>query len=218
MNLNISNNGNNLTFIPIDLPGRDSSISSELIHKFDIALKYIYIYIKKKIHKNENFALLGYSMGSVLAIELAKKFNDNNYKPPNLILMASNTPNNFNFTNLKEINKDEKSIISTIQKLGGTSKKLLYSQFFQKKYIPIFKADFNILISYKSKNTKLRQDVLIINGKNDYIASNNYSVWKRFTEGNVQIRKVEGGHFFLNENIDVIESIIKEFLLIRRKK
>ncbi|MGE7135893.1 thioesterase II family protein, partial [Staphylococcus warneri] len=71
---------------------------------------------------------------------------------------------------------------------------------------------------YKSKNTKLRQDVLIINGKNDYIASNNYSVWKRFTEGNVQIRKVEGGHFFLNENIDVIESIIKEFLLIRRKK
>lgn len=218
VNLNISNNGNNLTFIPIDLPGRGSSISSELIHKFDIALKYIYIYIKKKIHKNENFALLGYSMGSVLAIELAKKFNDNNYKPPNLILMASNTPNNFNFTNLKEINKDEKSIISKIQKLGGTSKKLLYSQFFKKKYIPIFKADFNILISYKSKNTKLRQDVLIINGKNDYIASNNYSVWKRFTEGNVQIRKVEGGHFFLNENIDVIESIIKKFLLVRREK
>jgi surfactin synthase thioesterase subunit len=43
VNLNISNNGNNLTFIPIDLPGRGSSILSELIDKFDIALKYIYI-------------------------------------------------------------------------------------------------------------------------------------------------------------------------------
>lgn len=218
VDLNISNNGNNLTFIPIDLPGRGSSISSELIHKFDIALKYIYTYIEKRIHKKEDFALLGYSMGSVLAIELAKKFNDNNYKPPNLILMASNTPNNFNFTNLKEINKDEKSITNKIQKLGGTSKKLLYSQFFQKKYIPIFKADFNILISYKSKDTKLSQDILIINGKNDHIASNNYSIWKRFTGGSVQIRKVEGSHFFLNENIDVIEGILKEFLLIRREK
>lgn len=198
-----------LEVIPIELPGRGKRNTGKLILNFEDACMDLVTIIKKRVDKEEKFSLLGHSMGSLLSYEIAHLLQKEKYSLSHIFLTGTKLPYQFENKSLIEVSKRNEEVIDRITKLGGTPSELLEHPYFLKMYLPVIKADFHLIGSYKyNRKRKLDIPITIINGKNDPLANNDLGKWLQLTSNKVEVLTVDGGHFFLNEQKEFLSKFI----------
>jgi surfactin synthase thioesterase subunit len=202
-----------ITLEPIELKGRGKRYSEEFYETLEDAVEDIFINIKDKIYDND-YAIYGHSMGSLLAYELYYKINENDLRLPKHIF----------FSGYKApciIRKDEEihtlpdsDFMKKVISLGGTPEEVLDNQELLEVVIPIIKNDFKIIekYKYKKRDNKILCDISILNGKQDSIMIEEILAWKSHTCGNFKTYNFHGNHFFINNNIEKITYIINNTL------
>ncbi|MBZ5750611.1 thioesterase II family protein [Metabacillus rhizolycopersici] len=201
-----------LEVIPVDLPGRGKRFSREYIYYFEDACKDLVTIIKKGLNNNqEEFALFGHSMGSLLSFEIAHLFQNEKFALNHVFLTGTKLPYQFENNSLIDVSKNDDEVMDRIKKLGGTPPDLLEHPYFLKLYLPTFKADFHLIGSYKyqKKEGKLNIPITVINGKDDPLSNSEFDRWSQLTKQKVEILMVDGGHFFLNEQIEFVSKSIR---------
>lgn len=198
---------------PVELAGRGNRCKEPYYNNLDDVLNDVFDLIKIHI-KNSQYALLGHSMGSVIAYELSYKITISGYnKPMHLFISGRQAP---------QIQKDCKSVYqlpdeefkNEILKLGGTS-----SNFFEHKeltdiFLPLLRADYRIVDNYiyTEKNKKLDCDITVFNGNEDNMSLEDIYGWREHTKNEFNVYNFKGGHFFINENEEQIVNIINQTL------
>lgn len=205
---------NNIKLEPIELKGRGSRYSEGYYTDLEDAVNDIYLNIKDKII-NEEYAIFGHSMGSLLAFELYYKILESGGRIPKHIFfsgyMAPHCENKDEI--IHDLPDDE--FISKVLDFGGTPTEVSENKDILELAIPILRNDFKIveLYKYKHKSKPIQCDITILNGREDTMTPEELNGWKLHSTKNVNICTFEGNHFFIDDNLDEIIKLIESALL-----
>lgn len=197
----------------IEYPGRGKRFKEELIDNIDDLLEDIYKQIKPVIASGEKYALLGYSMGSLLSYELYYKIKDDNLRlPEHMFFCSGRTPDGYD--DFQEAKLDDESIIKGIDVLGNISKQILSRPKIRDKFVPVIRSDYKVIKSYKyqERAEKLQCNISAVSGKQDHLTMNIYHGWDKFTDGTCDFVLFDGGHFFGKVFRKELSEYIKETL------
>ncbi|WP_291584166.1 thioesterase II family protein [Clostridium sp. UBA6640] len=199
---------------PIELKGRGRRFGEKFYETLEEAVNDIFEIIKVQI-ENEEYAIYGHSMGSLLAYELYYKINSENLRMPTHMLFSGHEAPNIERQerNIHLLPDDE--FIKEVIDLGGTPEDISNNKELLDLFIPILRSDFRILDNYKYKEgrNKIHCDISIFNGKQDDISLEAILKWKEHGDKSFNVYNFEGNHFFINDNVENITKIINETLI-----
>ena len=160
----------------------------------------------------EPYALFGYSMGAIAAGEVTKLILvKGEISPPVHVFLASHGPRPI----LDRPENDEQDTDETVKRwtvrFGGLPEKLINSATFWRIYLPIYRADYALLMRYDygrlDYETRIPATVLFSPAD---IPRENVEKWRRIFTGECRVLEFDGGHFFLREHEREAADVIKE--------
>ncbi|MED4445710.1 thioesterase II family protein [Bacillus thuringiensis] len=203
-----------IQIVPIELKGRGQRFLEVFYESLEEAVDDIFENIKDKI-RNDDFAIYGHSMGGLLAFELYYKLSKlNSNKPKHIFFSGYRAPSVIrereNIYTLPDY-----EFMKKVMELGGTSEELMKNKDLLEIYLPIIRSDFMITetYNYEEREEKIACDISILNGKQDTTNLKDILTWKNHGCGEFKVYNLEGNHFFINNNVENITSIINTTLL-----
>lgn len=208
-------NNDEIKIIPIELSGRGHRFNEPLYSNFEEAVNDVYSIICADINNNDDYAIFGYSMGSLLAYEVCCLMKKNSIKLPCYLFLASMSAPNTESVYKKFGNSvEDTELLNFVIDIDGIPASIASNSAFYKVFFPIIKSDFNILFNYKTaSNYDLEIDMTVLYGNADEEVAKNIYDWEKYTSKMLKIYEFEGGHFFINQNAKEIFQIIRENLL-----
>lgn len=201
----------NIELYALQLPGREDRIHETPVSDLNLILRKVTAEILKLV--NIPYALLGHSLGGIIAFELAKLINKLRYRlPDHLFIVSRESPE----CKINNINKDSSNeeIIKYIERQKWTSDNLLHDTNAISIFLPIIKSDLLIDSEYTAfykRNIPLDCPISVFLGKDEYdLDLNAIKDWAFETTKHFNIKYFNGNHFFLHNNIiDVLTAIYK---------
>ncbi len=159
------------------------------------------------------YSLFGHSMGSIIAAELCiliRKYQKRN--PIHVFFSGEGVPTDIPYR--KKIHSLEKNaFIEELKLLGGISDEFFEYPDLQDFFIPILRNDLRI------SETALFEDIepfpfniSVLTGRDDNWSVQDIFGWNKLTTGVCSIHYFNGGHFYIDHNIEKIISIIRATL------
>ncbi|MCM3133481.1 alpha/beta fold hydrolase [Paenibacillus polysaccharolyticus] len=198
--------------IPIELRGRGSRVGESFYESFEEAVDDIYSAISSKIAGP--YAIFGHSMGSWMALELYYRLAQSIERlPVHLMLSGNRAPHIVKDECIHALPDEE--FRETIQRMGGTSDEIFTNKELFSLFAPALRADFRIVerFNFQPKSFKVQSDITVLTGRSDTrVKSSDLIGWKRYAGSQCEIVKLEGGHFYIQENVQETTRIINEKL------
>lgn len=165
------------------------------------------------IIKNElfvDYALFGYSMGSISAVEVLKRILSSDVPTPKHVFLAAHEPHTksellgFTAEEMDEWVKER-----TIR-FGDVPEKLMNNRVFWRTYLPIYRTDYSIIGNYQFEALDLQTDIpaTVFYSDTDTPFAD-MKQWQRFFTGPVSFHCFEGNHFFIRSHHAEMAEIIK---------
>ncbi|TKI09076.1 thioesterase [Bacillus wiedmannii] len=193
--------------LAIEPPGHGTN-RTKLNDNFE-ELVNIYIQELTPLLDGVDFALFGHSMGGLIVYRLAQEMEKKGVFPRAIFISATKPPQH-KYTNIS--NFDDTHLINYLIKLGGIPKELVQSKELLQFFLPIFRADFKALETFKhNDHTLLQSPVHIFNGKLDHMCFQHSSGWNRWAN-EVHFHNFSGGHMFLNSEVEEVAKKIRLIL------
>lgn len=161
------------------------------------------------------YALLGYSMGSIAAVEILNKILiEKEFPPPVHVFIAAHEPHTK--SELQEFcaeELDERVKERTIR-FGGIPESLISNRSFWRLYLPIYRADYSMIGRYDFEKLALKTSIpaTIFYSEEDTPLAD-MKQWKKHFAGVCEFIRFHGGHFFIQQHSQEIAAIISERLL-----
>ncbi|GMR68621.1 thioesterase II family protein [Bacillus sp. MN7755] len=202
--------------IPIEYSGHGERISENYYASFknmvdDIASKIIdYL-------DDDQFSILGYSMGSLVAFEVYYEILKRTGRKPLHLYFVANGPPEEKDNNLKVSNMSSDRVVENIRSLDGYDF-LLEDKELLDLCVKNFEVDFKLYKEYKytKKEEKCLSNISIIYSEEDNVDDNIFK-WTKYTERFCNYKKMKGNHFFINTHIKELAKEINDTLLMELK-
>uniref|UniRef100_A0A4X2M8Y5 oleoyl-[acyl-carrier-protein] hydrolase n=2 Tax=Vombatus ursinus TaxID=29139 RepID=A0A4X2M8Y5_VOMUR len=150
--------------------------------------------------QNVPFAFFGHSMGSYIAFMTALHLKENYKLEPMHCFVSSATPlhkiTHFHSSSFSGISEEQ--LFNFTTNIGGISKDLLENKELLEMFLPVLKADIQMIQNFnfvKSSKTLLSCDITCFSGTEDI--AEEMEGWKDLTSGSVETHKFPGNHFYL---------------------
>lgn len=189
-----------IELIPIELAGRGKRASESFYKTLEEAADDVYSILIKNI-EGSDYALYGHSMGSWIAFEVLERLKRNHDKQPVTVFFSANTPPHLepDEEKISDLNDDDFS--NRIIAMGDTPKEILTGDM-RNFFLPILRADYNLVETYihRNRNISFDCDIHVLYGKRDHIDKNSLIEWKKYTNKDFHIKGFDGGHMFFRDN------------------
>jgi surfactin synthase thioesterase subunit len=154
----------------------------------------------------EKFALFGYSMGSLIAYELAHYIKEKQGRDPaHLFVAARRAPHITRHKKALHALPHDKFVQEMLQ-LGGMSREVFENKELAEIFVPLLRSDLQIVEGYHWAGTRepLNTDITVLAGANDSIPMEHMHAWKQVTKGNCTLSVYPGDHFFIHQQYNRI--------------
>jgi surfactin synthase thioesterase subunit len=204
--------------VPIELAGRGNRLKEPFYESMKAAVGDVFSIIREEVGDNDEYAVLGHSMGSWIAFEVAQKiFSSPEIKKPCHLFFSGNYPPHYSLGTGTVHLLPEKDFQQEVMKIGGTPKIIFENEDLRKLFSPIIRADYKLLERYNgSANSSFPCDcdVTVLCGKDDNINERQALEWERYAGKRFSVCFFEGGHFFINEAPESVADCIAAALNI----
>lgn len=162
-------------------------------------------------YKGGAYALFGYSMGSISAVEVLKRILQEDMPSPGHIFLSAHEPHTkselLGFTS----NELDEWVKKRTIDFGAVPEKLLNNRVFWRTYLPIYRADYAIIGKYEFEKFDLKTSIpaTVFYSETDTPLSD-MELWKNYFVGDVDFYCYEGNHFFIREHHKEIATVILE--------
>lgn len=166
------------------------------------------------LRKDEPYALMGYSMGAISALEIIRMLSDKKEKTDLIhVFLAAHAPKTKKSPiSLMDTDADE-VIRQRVINFGGVPDKLINNRAFWRTYLPIYKADFDLIQKYKFEEvnftTGIPATVFYSDTDTPY---EEMMLWNNYFVGSIRYHRFEGDHFFIKQHEHEIADNIKNNL------
>jgi surfactin synthase thioesterase subunit len=178
---------------------------------FDELADDMYQQIKKE-KVCDDYALMGYSMGSIAVVEILKRINQENaLSEPQHIFLAAHEPHTKR--ELENFDRDftDEDVKKRTLMFGGVHPSLVDNERFWQMYLPVFKADYRLIGGYQFEGLDMKCNIpaTVFYSPTDTPKSSMLE-WSRFFVGKCDYIAYKGNHFFMEENCsDMAEKIVR---------
>ena len=166
----------------------------------------------KDAYSGGEYALFGYSMGSISLVEVLRRIlEDSMFPNPCCVYIAAHEPHtkaelaDFSSGELDECVKQR-----TI-KFGAVPETLLDNKAFWRMYLPLYRVDYSLIGRYKFENLKLKTNIpaTVFYSPTDTL-TDDMMQWKKYFVGKCEYYSYDGTHFFIQEHHREIAEIIRK--------
>ncbi|MBW8485479.1 thioesterase II family protein [Actinomadura parmotrematis] len=142
-------------------------------------------------------ALLGHSMGAVLAYEVARLLQERGAPPVHLFASGARAPHDRGTDRVSDL--DDDGIVAEMTELGGTDAEVLRDPELRELVMPYVRNDFTLIEDYAHRSgTRLAVPVTAIIGDADpHVDEGQARRWAEVTDGRFALRVLPGDHFYL---------------------
>lgn len=200
----------NIEIIPVVLPGHGKRLKEKLLKSIDSMVVEAYGQIKSYL--NEEYAILGHSMGAIIAHELTNKITEKGLPSPKCLFLSGRQAPHLP-TKIKKIyNSPEEKLKDRVLEYGGTPAEIFVNPELKDIFIPIFSADFDAVDKYEEEFKEqskpvLETDFVVFTGSDDKLTTEQLAGWQQYTKNEISIQCFPGGHFFINDKDNVVQII-----------
>ena len=197
--------------ITVEYPGRGTRSGEAFIENFELLKDDVVDYIQNRRNENLPFAVLGYSMGSILAYEIvADKRIKGELK--HVFLCAENSPMDKRDSHLNK-NASDEEVVSRLVELGGINERLLHNKRFFDIYMRPSIVDFKMFKQHEcaARDTKLACSTTVIYSEMD-TPYDTVKRWVELVDEKTDFYEIGDNHFFINQHYAKIAEIINNQL------
>ncbi|BAY81627.1 putative type II thioesterase [Calothrix parasitica NIES-267] len=184
----------------IQLPGRERRLSEPAFTRIKPLIEELKPAILPLL--NQPFAIYGYSMGSLIAFELARTLRrDYQRLPQHLFVCAYRSPQ-LPKTKPAIHNLPDAEFIEELRSLNGTPEEILANKELMTLLIPTLRADFAVIETYNYYDEPpLNCPITAFGGLEDTEASREeLAAWSSQTNNKFNLHMLPGNHFFINSS------------------
>lgn len=207
--------GSSIEVVKLEYAGHGARHRESFYHSFSQLAEDLFGVIQKCWRTGEDYAFLGYSMGSISAVEVLKRvLRSGEMPPPVYMFLAAHEPYaKREFQRFNEADGDELIKAWTVE-LGGIPERLIENRSFWRVYLPVYRADYALISNYDFQRLDLKSQIpaTVFYSKTD-TPLDAIAQWKRFFPGKCEFVEYEGNHFFIQEHCREMANAIKEKLL-----
>ena len=202
-----------IKIIPVEYPGRGSRFGEKTCDSMDELAESVLAVLKK--NGTENCAFFGHSLGGLVAFEVFHKLKEKGESLPRHLFLSGSTPPHIKYgEEMLHLLPDNEFLMSLVE-LGGMNEEVMNNRELIKLYLPVIRSDYRIYELYEPKERDpLHVDFTVLTGSEDVISNETgMTEWNKYTDRGVEIKKIEGNHFFIHDHPDMIARIIEAALL-----
>ena len=195
--------------VSVDYSGHGTKFGLPLNETMDALVDEVYGEVVGRLSRGESSCLFGYSLGSIVAYEIACRLRDAGYRAPRVLFLASmSAPRRIPEEEwIHQLPEDE--FLKALVEDGGIDEELASDPLMAEVFLPIIRMDFRIHELYEGKRHDiLGTDAVILYSRED-ISDEDIHTWDGlFTH--VAYHCYPGGHFFIYDRADeVVAEILK---------
>ncbi|MCH6257197.1 thioesterase domain-containing protein [Puniceicoccaceae bacterium K14] len=194
---------------PLQYPGRENRVKDPLLFNIpdvvDDVIGQLLPYV------DEPYALFGYSMGAIVAFEVARKLRTMQQSTPeHMIVAARSAPSVNRELPIKHLLGDS-MFLESVKELGGTPAAFFEYPELVELILPILRADFQAIETYEYRCGEVFDfPITALGGELDTDSPpDSLNQWKRETKDEFKQICYPGGHFFLNDHFSTLIADIR---------
>ena len=205
---------NRIGLEPIEIDGRGKKYGLSLKTDIKDIVESIYSEICLKIDNNP-FIFFGHSMGGLIAYEMYYKLLENKVKLPDYIIFSSCMVPQSMESRIPRYCKNDEEFLEIIKANGGTPREFFEHPELISVFLPILRADYQVVDTYHfmQGREKLTSNVCVLNGRDDFEIMQGSGGWQELCQGECKEIMFEGGHFFINDHMGEVVSIVNNIVL-----
>ena len=188
----------------LQLPGRESRLREPGYTRMHAAIAEIADTVRPLLDKP--FYLFGHSMGARISFELARYLRRYNLpQPEHLFVSGSRGPHMPRRDDDIHMLPDPE-FLAEIKMLGGTPDEVLQNEELMELFLPILRADFTLLETYKcTPEPPLACPISAYCGTQDTEAlEEEVATWQVQTSSTFKLVRIPGKHFFIHSHQDML--------------
>jgi medium-chain acyl-[acyl-carrier-protein] hydrolase len=197
---------------PVQLPGRSYRWQEGVLTQIDELLDAL-VSVLLPVIRERPYVLFGHSMGGYIAYSFAKRIKALAEKDPTCMIVSSvPAPEHWLARkNLSELSEAEFEVF--FKKLGGFHPELLKHESFIKLQMSLLRQDIMLCEScgYEGQAEFGFPIVALGSTQDEYVSFESMVGWGKETQHTFVNKQMEGDHFYLNQNLDKIFSLISSF-------
>ncbi|QBF27520.1 thioesterase [Pseudomonas tructae] len=203
-----------LNLRPVELPGRGARLGEPLLTDMQVLARQLAS--EQRLAASQPYALLGHSLGALLAFELAHELQALGCPPP-VALFACGTAaptrrEDYDGGNWREPKSDE-VLINELRTLQGTPEEVLANQELMSLTLPVLRADFLLCGRYVYRQRPpLQCPVHVLGGEDDKASQAQLLAWRQESVGDFSLEIFPGGHFFIHEHEERVLGVLSAAL------
>ena len=200
--------------VGVQLPGRGSRIQEASETQFDGLLDAMERGLSDEWDRP--FAFFGHSLGGILAFELARKLNAKGNPPLHVIVSAVRAASLFHDSARRNFSQmTDPELRADMKLLGGTPAAMLENEELVELILPILRADYALIESYRYYPTDpMDVPLTVMAGLSDPETTRaSVQVWKSETRQPFAEKWYPGDHFFIqSQESAVIRDVVAALL------
>lgn len=199
--------------ITVEYAGRGTRAKDALAKSIEELMDDAILYCRKRRDPNIPYAVMGYSMGSVLAYEMLAG-NVLEGELNHLFIAAEVSPKD-RFLELRKVeNPTDERVLERAKKLGGLDERMLTDKRFADIYLRPMLSDYRLFFSYHySEHTKkIIVDTTFFYCEKD-TAFTDVQKWDELIDGQFDFHELGDNHFFINQHYKEMAQVINNTLI-----
>lgn len=203
---------NRVETITVEYPGRGTRAQEPLKQSINDLLDDAISYCQERRNPQIPFAIMGYSMGSILAYEIIKH-NMIEGELKHIFISAEISPKYRSLELSKIDDLTDEGILDRARRLGGLDERILLNKRFVDIYITPMLSDYRNFFGYRyvESREKIRTDTTFFYCKND-TPKEDVEKWRELIGGKNQFYEYGTNHFFINQYYKEMAKVINETL------
>lgn len=202
-----------IDFVKLEYPGHGLRRKEKLCETFQELAVDLYGQLKEN-YAGGDYALLGYSMGSIAVLETLRYLLEKaELACPQYVFLAAHKPKTMVAVDGYRSQDLNEYIKSRTILFGGIPEQLVENKSFWRMYLPLYKADYLMISRYDFDNLVYVTDVpaVVFYSEQDTPRAE-MELWKNYFTGYCEFVEYTGTHFFINEHYREMAALIRERL------
>lgn len=200
-----------------ELPGRGTRFRDKLVGTIEQLADDVFARLRDRLAGGPRWAVLGHSMGALLAYEIARRAGREGWAEPlHLFASGRRPPNVPGDPPLHDLDREE--LLARLRHLGGLPPEVAEHEELMDLMLPLLRADLRADETYAPATEPLLSCPItaLAGTSDDHVDREAAARWGELTTGPSRVVEIEGGHFFVQQAPAAVADTVARTLLPAR--